>query len=78
MVDRSMQGLGLGEFLLVDALRRAEYLANKIGIRAVEVDAINDDAKRFYGRYGFLALKDDPRHLFLSMSVIRKLRLPPL
>ena len=78
MVDRSMQSLGLGEFLMVDALRRAEYLANKIGIRAVEVDAINDDAKRFYGRYGFLALKDDPRHLFLSMSVIRKLRLPPL
>lgn len=77
-VDRSVQGQGLGEFLLVDALRRAEYLANKIGVRAVEVDAINEAAIRFYQRYGFLSRKDDPRHLFLSMSVIRKLQLPPL
>lgn len=77
-VDRSVQGHGLGEFLLIDALRRAEYLAQKIGIRAVEVDAITDTAKRFYERYGFLTLTDDPHHLFLPMSVIRKLQLPPL
>lgn len=77
-VDRSLQGQRLGEFLLIDALRRASYLATKIGIRAVEVDAINDDAKRFYERYGFLTLRDDPHHLFLPMSVIRKLGLPPL
>lgn len=77
-VDRSIQRKGLEEFLLIDALRRAEYLANKIGIRAVEVDAINEDAKRFYERFGFLTLKDDTRHLFLSMTVIRKLQLPPL
>lgn len=77
-VDRSVQGRGLGEFLLIDALRRAEYLAQKIGIRAVEVDAVNDAAKRFYERYGFLALADDPHHLFLPMNVIRKLQLPPL
>ena len=63
---------------LIDALRRAEFLATKIGIRAVEVDAINDDAKRFYERYGFLTLKDDPRHLYLPMTLIRKLQLPPI
>ena len=77
-VDRSLQGQGLGEFLLIDALRRAEYLATKIGIRAVEVDAINEVAKRFYERYDFLSLSDDPRHLFLPMNIIRKLQLPPL
>ena len=77
-VDRTLHGQQLGEFLLVDALRRAEYLATKIGIRAVEVDAINASAKKFYERYGFLALKDDPFHLFLPMHVIRKLKLPPL
>lgn len=77
-VDRSVQGQKLGEFLLIDALRRAEYLASKIGIRAVEVDAINDAAKNFYEKYGFLSLEDDPQHLFLPMNVIRKLRLPPL
>lgn len=77
-VDRSTQGQGLGEFLLIDALRRAEYLANKVGIRAVEVHAINDAARQFYEKYGFLSLQDDPQHLFLPMHVIRKLKLPPL
>jgi GNAT superfamily N-acetyltransferase len=77
-VDRSVQRQRLGEFLLIDALRRAEYLATKIGIRAVEVDAINDTANLFYKRYGFLSLSDDPCHLFLPMSVIRNLQLPPL
>ena len=77
-VDRSMHGQRLGEFLLIDAFRRAEFLATKIGIRAVEVDAIDESAKRFYERYGFLALSDDPHHLFLPMSVIRKLQLSPL
>ena len=77
-VDLSVQRQGLGEFLLIDALRRAEYLAAKIGVRAVEVHAINDAAKRFYERYGFLSLLDDPHHLFMPMSMIRKLQLPPM
>jgi GNAT superfamily N-acetyltransferase len=77
-VDRSEQGKGLGGFLLIDALRRAEHLAAHIGVRAVEVDAIDDTARAFYVRHGFIAFKDDPQHLFLPMTVIRKLRLPPL
>jgi predicted GNAT family N-acyltransferase len=77
-VDSSVQGQKLGEFLLLDALRRAEYLANKIGIQAVEVDAVDQTAQHFYEKYGFLSLADDPRHLFVPMKVIRKLRLPPL
>lgn len=77
-VDLTTQGQGMGEYLLIDALRRAEYLAGKIGIRAVEGDVINDAAHKFYEKYGFLSLQDDPHHLFLPMQVIRKLNLPPL
>ncbi|QDV13916.1 hypothetical protein CA51_38080 [Rosistilla oblonga] len=77
-VDTTVRGQGLGEFLLLDALRRVEYLAAKIGIQAVEVDAINDRAKQFYLKYGFTPLQDNPSHLFLPMQVVRKLRLPPL
>ncbi len=77
-VDRSVQGQQLGEYLLIDALRRAKYLAKKLGIRAVEVHALHDAARRFYEKYGFLSLQDDPQHLFLPMHVIRKLKLPPL
>ncbi len=77
-VDRSVQGQGLGELLLLDALRRAQHIADEIGVRAVEVDAIGEKARAFYARYGFVQLVDDPNHLFLSLQVIRKLALSPL
>lgn len=76
-VDRSEQGRGLGSLLLVDALRRSAEISEQIGIRAVEVDAIDDTARSFYLKYGFRPLLDDPRHLFLPMHVIRKLGLNP-
>ena len=76
-VDRSVQGQGLGSLLLIDALRRAQHLAEHVGIRAVEVDAIDEAARQFYSRFGFVPLLDDPNHLFLPMPVIRKLGLPP-
>jgi GNAT superfamily N-acetyltransferase len=77
-VDKSVHGQGLGSLLLVDALRRAEHLSKQIGIRAVEVDAVDETARRFYLKFGFTPLEDDPNHLFLPIHVIRKLGLPPL
>ena len=77
-VDRSVQSQGLGSLLLIDALRRAEHLAEHVGVLAVEVDAIDDAARQFYLRFGLVPLLDDPNHLFLSRNVIRKLRLPPI
>jgi GNAT superfamily N-acetyltransferase len=75
-VDAAARGKGLGKFLLLDALRRAERLASsQLGARGVEVDALDDEAKAFYTHFGFVALADNKRHLYLSMSVIRKLRL---
>jgi hypothetical protein len=62
--------------LLIGALRRAEHLAAQLGIRAVEVDAIDESARQFYLKFGFTPLEDDPSHLFLPMCVIRKLSLP--
>jgi GNAT superfamily N-acetyltransferase len=74
-VDRSSQGQGLGSLLLVDALRRSLAISTQIGIRAVEVDAIDDSARCFYLKFGFRPLLHDPRHLFLPMREIRKLGL---
>lgn len=76
-VDRRVQGQGLGALLLVDALRRALQISEHVGIRAVEVDAIDDAARKFYMKFGFRSLLDDPRHLFLTISEIRKLKLDP-
>jgi len=74
-VDVSAKGSGLGEFLLMDALARAERVAvSEIGAVAVVVDAL-PEAVGFYTRYGFQKLLDDELHLYLSMDAIRKLSL---
>jgi GNAT superfamily N-acetyltransferase len=77
-VDRSVQGQGLGDTLLVDALRRVLHLADRIGILAVAVEAIDDQARADYLHKGFEPLLDDPRHLFLPLRIIRQLGLAPL
>ncbi len=70
-VDRSVQGKGLGGFLLRDALTRSLELSEKLGIHAVVVDALDAEAKAFYQRFGFLALTDDEMRLFLPVGTIR-------
>ena len=77
-VDRTAQGRGLGSILLIDAIRRAELISKQVGVRAVEVDAIDEAARRFYAKFGFQSLLEDRRHLFLSMNTVRALGLPPL
>jgi GNAT superfamily N-acetyltransferase len=77
-VDRSVQRQGLGSLLLVDALRRAAAISEQVGIRAVEVEAIDEAAREFYLRFGFRPLMDDPRHLLMPIHEIRKLDLTTL
>ena len=67
----------IDSLLLVDALRRALQISEQVGIRAVEVDAIDEAAREFYLRFGFRKLMDDPRHLLMPMHEIRKLKLDP-
>ncbi len=70
-VDQSVQGQGLGEGLLVDALQRVIGLADKLGIHAVEVNAIDEQAKAFYEKYGFVPLLDNEFHLFLPIATFQ-------
>jgi len=72
-VDTSVQGRGLGEALLFDALQRSARVSSELGIYAVTVDALDDGAKAFYMQYGFVAIVGDPVHLYLEMKVIRQL-----
>ncbi len=69
-VDQSVQGQGLGGALLRDALRRCLSLGDQVGVHAVEVDAIDEEAKAFYQKYGFLPLQDNPLHLFLPLATV--------
>jgi GNAT superfamily N-acetyltransferase len=69
-VDRSAQGHGVGEMLLMDALSRSLELSKSLGVFAVEVLAIDEQAASFYAKYGFTRLVDDTRHLYLPFGAI--------
>lgn len=71
-VDRAVKGQGLGEALLLDALRRSLEISRSLGIHGVEVQAIDEAARSFYEKYGFVALLDARRHLFLPVATIQK------
>lgn len=72
-VDQSMHGQGLGAALLFDALKRAAEVAEVSACYAVIVDALNQQAKRFYLHYDFEESLDEPMRLFLPLSDIRAL-----
>lgn len=52
-VDRAFQGQGLGRALLRDAVLRTLQAADIIGVRAILVHALSEQAKRFYEEWGF-------------------------
>ena len=72
-VDREFQGRGLGEDLMMDALNRVLRASGDIGIVAMLIDAKDEKAQRFYARYEFESLPDQPLTLWLPLAVIAKL-----
>lgn len=71
-VDQKARGQGLVKALLRNALRRSLELSEQVGLLAVEVLAIDGDAKEFYTRYGFVPLADNDMHLFLPIRTIKE------
>ena len=72
-VDQHHRGQGAGEFLLVDALLRAYTQSSQIAAAAVVVDAIDEQAARFYQHFGFTPFPDKPTRLFLPMKTVAEL-----
>jgi GNAT superfamily N-acetyltransferase len=72
-VDRAFRGRRLGETLLFHALRTALKLSERLGAFAVDVWAIDDEARAFYQKFGFLPLEDAPLHLYLPMKTVEAL-----
>ena len=71
-VDTRARGQGLGEQLLIFALRKALAAATEVGLWGVEVVAKDDAARRFYERYGFASLVDDELHLYVSLRTVAR------
>lgn len=71
-VDVTFQGRGLGELLLVDALKRAQRIYQDAGGIGLFVDAIDEKAAAFYSRFGFSSPPDQPLLLFLPVQVLTR------
>jgi len=72
-VDQHYRGRGIGELLLMSALRRSARLRNDIGVVTMIVDAKDDRARSFYERYGFIHFQEQEFRLFLPMKTIEQL-----
>lgn len=72
-VDDAQRGNGLGELVLMDALRRALLVTQQVGSFAVFVEAKDEESASFYRKYGFIELPDDKLKLLLAMKTIETL-----
>lgn len=71
-VDTGWQGQSLGKALLRDAILRTLKAAGIAGIRALMVHALDEEAVRFYAKYGFTASPGDGRLLILPLETARR------
>ena len=67
-IRADMQRQGLGRLLLADAVHRAKTAAQAVGSAGLFVDAKDDQAARFYQRYGFKACDSQPLKLYLPIG----------
>lgn len=67
-VDRSWQRLGIGRALFRDAALRVLQAADLIGIRGMVVQAISDEARRFYMALGFDECPHEPTMLVVTLT----------
>jgi len=70
-VDRAYQGHGVGVGLLQDAIRRTLIIAEQAGIRAMLTHPIDQEAARFYARFGFIASPLREQQLLLLLKDAR-------
>lgn len=67
-VDLKWQGSGIGTGLLKDAVLRVLSVAQQVGVRALLVHALDEEAKGFYLHHGFIESPIDPMTFMLGLS----------
>jgi GNAT superfamily N-acetyltransferase len=66
------RGRRIGIGLLQDAIRRTLLIADQAGIRAMLTHPIDEDAARFYARFGFIASPLREQQLVLLLKDARR------
>ena len=69
-LTRSLHGQGLGTQLLLDALERVVGAATNAGGRLIAVDALDEDAHRFYAHHDFQPIQGS-RRLVMKVATAR-------
>ncbi len=72
-VSAKDQGKGIGIGMLQEAIRRTLAIADHAGVRALLTHPIDDDAARFYRRFGFESSPIREQQLLLLLKDARKL-----
>lgn len=67
VIDKSAQNHKLGKWLLNDAVSRVSNLADQVGIKAIMVHAIDEQARAFYEYFGFVQSPITPNTLFYKI-----------
>jgi ribosomal protein S18 acetylase RimI-like enzyme len=72
-IEKSWQRKGIGEILMVEAMKRSIIIADNAGVIGLFVDAKDEAAKGYYSRYDFVSLEDNPLEMFLPLATIRQI-----
>ena len=71
-VSRQDQGRGIGLGLLQDAIRRTMLIAEQAGVRALLTHPMDEEAAKFYARFGFIASPLSAQQLLLLLKDARR------
>ena len=64
---------GLGQLMLIDAMKKAVIASQQIASVALVVEAIDERAVSFYQKFGFIGFQSSCDRLYLPMKTIEKL-----
>jgi ribosomal protein S18 acetylase RimI-like enzyme len=71
-VAKDYQRQGIGKKLLVGAMEKFMEIFNRAGGIGLFVDAKDQEAKRYYERFGFVSLPTNELELFLPVKTIQQ------
>lgn len=72
-VDKQCKGKGLGQLMLIDAMKKAYQASQQIASLALIVEAIDARAVSFYKKFGFINFQSSHQRLYLPMKTIEKI-----
>ena len=57
--------------MMINAIERVIRVSQNLGIIGFFVDAKDNEAKAYYGQFGFIPVPDSPLELFLPLVTLR-------